>query len=303
MTLSRIRSIINGISKSDRLIYPTPLGESEDLFPSSIRGIQPQIPNKKRASNNNSVRRGEIMKQYLGKSLKGGMFSTKAKPKPSFGKLYRSFHYQKPLTGLNAPTPQFTKFLTKKKVNNFFIDFVSPERSVKNPKLNKSKNSDFSKSKTRDNVSSPINFIKNFKPEPKIPTYKIFKSVSAVEACEEGKDVDFDEKKNIVTKFAFATRVGHSPSNPNKVNQDSFILAPNILNIQSMHYFGVCDGHGQNGKDVSSLVKQQLPSYLEEYLYSTKLNVKDSLKQSFLDCNKELMNNGKFDVYLSGTTC
>mmetsp|Transcript_17430 Transcript_17430/g.17166 ORF Transcript_17430/g.17166 Transcript_17430/m.17166 type:complete len:192 (+) Transcript_17430:110-685(+) len=182
LTLSRTRLIINGISKSDLLIYPTPLGGSEDQFPSSISEIQPQIPNKKRASNNNSVRRGEIMKQYLGKSLKGGMFSTKAKPKPNFGKLYRSFHYQKPISGLNAPTPQFTKFLTKKKVNNFFIDFVSPERSVKNSKLNKSKNSDFSKSKTRDNVNSPINFIKNFKPEPKIPIYKIFKSVSAVEA-------------------------------------------------------------------------------------------------------------------------
>lgn len=167
----------------------------------------------------------------------------------------------------------------------------------------KSKNSDFSRSKTRENVSSPINFIKKFKPEPKTPEYTIFKSISAVEAWEDGKEVEYQEKLNIVTKFAFATRVGHSPSNPKKVNQDSFILAPNILNIQSMHYFGVWDGHGQNGKDVSTLVKAQLPQYLEEYLYSTKLDVRESLRCTFLDCNKELMNNGKFDVYLSGTTC
>ncbi len=179
------------------------------------------------------------MKQYLGKQLKGGMFSTKTKQKTGFGKLYRSFHFQKPSIGSNPPTPQLNKLFGKKKVNNFFLDFVSPERRVKNPKLNKSKNSDFSKSKTRDNVSSPINFIKKFKPEPKKYAYKIFKSISAVEACEEGKEIKYDEKLNIVTKFAFATRVGHSPTNPHKVNQDSFILAPNILNIQSMHYFGV----------------------------------------------------------------
>jgi hypothetical protein len=73
----------------------------------------------------------------------------------------------------------------------------------------------------------------------KSPTFKIFNSVSAVEACDDGKDVQYNEKTNIVTKFAFATRVGQSPSNPYKVNQDSFILAPNMVNIQSMHFFGV----------------------------------------------------------------
>jgi len=169
--------------------------------------------------------------------------------------------------------------------------------------MNKSQKVDNSlKSKSRENVNSPINFMRKIRPISKTPVFKIFKSVSAVEACEEGKDILYNEKLNIVTKFAFATRVGHSPSNPNKVSQDSFILAPNILSIQSMHYFGVCDGHGENGKDVSSFVKQQLPAYLEEYLYSTKVNAKESLCKSFLDCNKELMNNGKFNVYLSGTT-
>jgi len=39
----------------------------------------------------------------------------------------------------------------------------------------------------------------------------------------------FGEAKNIVTKFAFATRMGFIPNNPFKQNQDSFILAPNIL--------------------------------------------------------------------------
>jgi serine/threonine protein phosphatase PrpC len=50
---------------------------------------------------------------------------------------------------------------------------------------------------------------------------------------------------NVVTKFAFATRVGYIPGNPYKVNQDAFILAPNILKHPATHYFGVCDGHGK----------------------------------------------------------
>lgn len=190
-----------------------------------------------------------------------------------------------------------------KKKNNFFLDFISPERSVKHTKSNKSQKVDDSlRVKARGSYTSPIHFGK-----PKIerhvsPIYKIFKSVSAVEACEDGKDIKYDEKTNIVTKFAFATRVGYSPNNPNKVNQDAFILAPNILNVQCMHYFGVCDGHGQNGKDVSSMIKLKLPAYLEQYLYSTKLSIRESLSKSFLECNKKLMNNGKFDVHLSGST-
>ena len=36
------------------------------------------------------------------------------------------------------------------------------------------------------------------------------------------------KQKNVVKKFAFATRVGFEPGNSEKVNQDAFILAPNV---------------------------------------------------------------------------
>lgn len=48
-----------------------------------------------------------------------------------------------------------------------------------------------------------------------------------------------NEDTNIVTKFAFATRVGYIPNNPYKVNQDAYILAPNIMKLPAYHYFGV----------------------------------------------------------------
>jgi len=70
-------------------------------------------------------------------------------------------------------------------------------------------------------------------------------------------------KRNVVTKYAFATRVGYLPNNPNKVNQDSFILQPNVNKSPYCHMFGVCDGHGSNGRDASQFIKSKLPYFIE----------------------------------------
>jgi hypothetical protein len=72
------------------------------------------------------------------------------------------------------------------------------------------------------------------------------------------------EGKNCVRKFAFATRVGYHPHNPNKVNQDQYVLAPNVQGLPSLHLFGICDGHGQFGREVSSYVKIALASQIEK---------------------------------------
>ncbi len=69
---------------------------------------------------------------------------------------------------------------------------------------------------------------------------------------------------NVVTKYAFATRVGFMPGNPGKQNQDSFILHPNFRKSGQAHLFGVCDGHGHQGREVSNFVKQVLPTALEQ---------------------------------------
>ena len=66
-------------------------------------------------------------------------------------------------------------------------------------------------------------------------------------------------KRNVVTKYAFATRVGFVPNNPYKVNQDSFVLKPNFNKSPYCHFFGVLDGHGVAGRDASDFIKQVLP--------------------------------------------
>jgi serine/threonine protein phosphatase PrpC len=64
---------------------------------------------------------------------------------------------------------------------------------------------------------------------------------------------------NCITKFAFATSIGHQPGNPQKKNQDSYIIKPNIRGHLGLHLFSVCDGHGLNGHIISQFIKEQLP--------------------------------------------
>lgn len=74
----------------------------------------------------------------------------------------------------------------------------------------------------------------------------------------------------MITKFAFATTVGFIPGNPYKQNQDSFILAPNLSQVQGLHFFAVCDGHGLNGHYVSNYIRDKLPSKIQKAFMSPR---------------------------------
>ena len=56
------------------------------------------------------------------------------------------------------------------------------------------------------------------------------------------------------------------PTNPHKVNQDAYITSPHMCGLRYCHFFSVCDGHGQNGREVSSQLKLRLPVLLENEL-------------------------------------
>lgn len=105
----------------------------------------------------------------------------------------------------------------------------------------------------------------------------------------------------MITKYAFATRVGFIPNNPGKVNQDSYILVPSAEGpgCTFKHFFGVCDGHGQNGHHASKYIKDHLPGLLKKGLLDlhTKYSQKDRLTPSdyeeifeaaFLACDEGL---------------
>ena len=125
---------------------------------------------------------------------------------------------------------------------------------------------------------------------------------------------------NCVTKFAFATKTGISPSNPKKVNQDIWITVPHFSQLKYCHFFAVCDGHGQHGEKVSGYLRQQLPAFLEhEFKYmiqkyeadmkqhadEKQLNTDEiciAFNNAFLNCNDQLFA-GPLDIKFSGSTC
>jgi len=104
--------------------------------------------------------------------------------------------------------------------------------------------------------SNKIQLASKFQSAPSTPT-KIPSKIKVATIEEDFKPQLIE--RNVITKYAFATRVGFIPNNPNKVNQDSFILSPNLNGCNFRHYFGVCDGHGQMGKEASHFIKIRLP--------------------------------------------
>ena len=119
------------------------------------------------------------------------------------------------------------------------------------------------------------------------------------------------ERFNIITKFAFATSVGHQPNNPYKQNQDAYIIQPNLLGHLGLHLFGICDGHGLHGHSVSNFIKDNLSSKImqqtpinliqskniskTEQLYS---KVPCILHNSFNQVNNDLRKQKHFDTQL-----
>ena len=73
------------------------------------------------------------------------------------------------------------------------------------------------------------------------------------------KEISENKIDNHVTKFSFATKAGKSIRNPRKKNQDQYIIEPVFCGLRDVHFFGIWDGHGVNGKQVSNFIKQELP--------------------------------------------
>lgn len=98
-----------------------------------------------------------------------------------------------------------------------------------------------------------------------------------------------------------------------KVNQDAYITNPHIMGLRHCHFFAVCDGHGTNGREVSSFLKHRLPQTLEANLkemtagvnlaqYPDTKIIQKAFLETFAQTNEEVANIGH-DVRFSGSTC
>ena len=97
-----------------------------------------------------------------------------------------------------------------------------------------------------------------------------------------------------------------------KQNQDNFFIYSNFNNNPNNIYMGVCDGHGDFGKEISSFLVTNLPLVLGNFLRI--FNIKDIsssdnatllpiVKNSFKQINKNILLEKQIDSSLSGSTC
>lgn len=101
-------------------------------------------------------------------------------------------------------------------------------------------------------------------------------------------------------KCGVRTQKGKVPGNPNKVNQDRFIVKWGLQNRQGVcgyvatyffvniasadvALFGAFDGHGPQGHVISQYVADELPKFLE-----AQKNLLNDPKAAILEANKQL---------------
>ena len=109
------------------------------------------------------------------------------------------------------------------------------------------------------------------------------------------------------------TQAGKERTGHRKKNQDNFIIEKNVNNIFGFNLFAVLDGHGENGHFASQLASKYIIKKFTnitekfndmESIYSF-FKEKDfqNIIEIFLKIDNEIIDQKKFDITLSGTTC
>ena len=97
---------------------------------------------------------------------------------------------------------------------------------------------------------------------------------------------------SVVKKYFTVTQTGFIPDYPQKENQDSFIESKD----KDFSIFGVFDGHGVNGGEVSKYLKGRIPQLLQKHSKDIIFTIKNSIATASLEINQ------KIDTSLSGST-
>ena len=102
-------------------------------------------------------------------------------------------------------------------------------------------------------------------------------------------------------RFSYRTKKGYIPTNSGKVNQDTFIITPNINGKTWQHFFAVCDGHGPLGHHVSGYIKNHLSGCVSS-LKTLEKHPRESLSKAFEQCYEKMLRECNVDLNYSGST-
>ena len=115
-----------------------------------------------------------------------------------------------------------------------------------------------------------------------------------------------------IKKIQAICRVGFSGVSLKKLNQDDYFIFPNFLNNSTYSFFGVCDGHGTFGQNISFYLKENLPqNVMNEFLKYDIQNLSEIntyffsqiILYTFSETNKEMNEDERIDSSISGSTC
>jgi hypothetical protein len=82
-----------------------------------------------------------------------------------------------------------------------------------------------------------------------------------------GHNKGYDIPK-IVSKHTYRSRTGSVRGTTKRFNQDAYFIHESFANTRNLYIFGVLDGHGTYGHNVSNLLKESIPSFIQKELIS-----------------------------------
>ena len=124
------------------------------------------------------------------------------------------------------------------------------------------------------------------------------------------KNLSFQSKK--IIKMESLSKKGFWQPGRDKANQDNYFILKNVNDNEKYLYMGVCDGHGAYGEEISKFLINNLPQNLNNNIINSKIkylsfepinNLSKIIVNSFIQTDKELINNQNINTYLSGSTC
>ena len=171
--------------------------------------------------------------------------------------------------------------------------------------------------KIRENELDNQKFCLNSKSQNDVFTDFIVKSLNKEEQKEKNNNAkklkspkDFEEKK--IDKIDNLCQKGFSGPGINKINQDNFFIYNNFMNNPNYIFCGVCDGHGTFGHNVSGYLVYNLPLTINDVFIKDKIEfindkntskIISTIKNNFLEIDKNISLDSRIDSLFSGSTC
>ena len=121
-----------------------------------------------------------------------------------------------------------------------------------------------------------------------------------------------DLSEKTIEKIETICQKGFFGVDVEKTNQDNFFIYKNFINNPNYIFFGVCDGHGTFGHEVSGYLVYDIPLKINDLLIKKNIKkicesniskITPLIKNTFIQIDKNISKKTKIDITFSGSTC